>query len=210
MTDQEAADAKLVDQALSYIQDGHFKVALRILMDVLARTPADYRHSYELEDAVCIKFWSLAEFIEYAASLKPPDQAKRIDWILNAYPRACYYLGYLFIEAGDFDQALEFLEQGLRLEPGNAKLANEKAQALVRLGRLGEAKGLYDAVLSRSDFVGKHDRAFSLRGRGYILIEEGQLDEAETAFRQSLEHDPDNPMAVQELAYIEQLREKTR
>jgi tetratricopeptide (TPR) repeat protein len=209
MSDQEIADAKLVDQAATYIQDGHSRVALRLLTDVHARIPADYRHSYELDDAVCIKFWSLAEFIEYAASLKPSERGKRIDWVPNAYPRACYYLGYLSIEAGDFEHATEFLDQGLRMEPGNAKLANEKAQALVRLRRLGEAKGLCDGVLSRSGFVCKHDKAVALRTKGFILIEAGQLNEAEAVFRQSLEHEPENALAAQELAHIAQLRAKT-
>jgi hypothetical protein len=49
------------------------------------------------------------------------EQAKRIDWVVNAYPRACYYLGYLFIEAGTFERAIEFLEHGLGLELSSAK-----------------------------------------------------------------------------------------
>jgi tetratricopeptide (TPR) repeat protein len=49
-------------------------------------------------------------------------------------------------------------------------------------------------------------RAIALRGMGFSLIELNRLDEAEQAFKQSLEIDPMNALALNELAYIKNLR----
>ena len=46
----------------------------------------------------------------------------------------------------------------------------------------------------------------SLRGLGFSLIELKQLDEAEKAFQESLQIEPENKLAQNELAYIQQLR----
>lgn len=45
-----------------------------------------------------------------------------------------------------------------------------------------------------------------LRGRGYILVELKRLDEAEASFNDSLKVEPKNPIAVNELRYIAELR----
>jgi Flp pilus assembly protein TadD len=49
-------------------------------------------------------------------------------------------------------------------------------------------------------------QAIALRGMGFSLIELNRLDEAERAFKQSLDIDPTNAVALNELAYIKDLR----
>lgn len=46
----------------------------------------------------------------------------------------------------------------------------------------------------------------ALRGMGFMLIELNRLDEAEQALRDSLKLDPGNDVALNELAYIRELR----
>ena len=65
---------------------------------------------------------------------------------------------------------------------------------------------LADEVNRIGPHVSKLDIAVALRGRGFVLVEMGQLDEAETAFEDSLELDPNNPIALNELQYVEHLR----
>jgi tetratricopeptide (TPR) repeat protein len=210
MSEQETSDARLVDRAAVHIQEGELKEASRLLLDVASRAPSDYRHSYEEGDKLCIKFWSLAEFLEYVSWMKTAGRERSVAWLANAYPRAFYHLGYLLLDAGDPARAIAFLDRGLQLEPSSAKLASEKAQALIRLGRHKEAKAIYEGLLAAEGFVSVHDRAAALRGKGFILIEEGDLPAAEATFQQSLELDPDSKMARQELEYINQLRTRAR
>ena len=49
-------------------------------------------------------------------------------------------------------------------------------------GRHQEAMALYSQVLSLSDFVSLGKKAAALRGRGYVLIEERDLETAERTF----------------------------
>src|SRR5262249_8925546 len=151
----------------------------------------------------------LSDFLDYVTWMQAASQPRNLVWIKNAYPRAYYYLGYLHIELGQFDKAVEFLDQGLRLDPGNPKISNEKAQALVRLKRFPQALEIYEQVLARDGYVSQKDKAFSFRGKGFVLIELGDLDGAERAFRESLEYEPDSRMAAQELEYIQQLRARS-
>jgi hypothetical protein len=45
-----------------------------------------------------------------------------------------------------------------------------------------------------------------LRGQGFALVELGRLDEAWQAYDDSLESEPNNPLAMQEMDYIDGLR----
>lgn len=51
-------------------------------------------------------------------------------------------------------------------------------------------------------------KAAALRGIGFNLIELRRFDEAETALRESLETEPGNHVALNEIAYIQDLRKK--
>jgi tetratricopeptide (TPR) repeat protein len=207
--DSEAKAAERVEQALERIQQKDLEGARRLLLGIIALAPRDYVNQFEADGKLHIKFWSLPDFLGYVAWMQAGGQPRDVVWLKNAYPRAYYYLGYLHIELGQFDTAVQVLDQGLRLDPGNPKLSNEKAQALVRLKRFPEALEVYEQVLARDGYVNPTDKAFSFRGKGFVLIELGDLDGAERAFRESLEYEPDSQMAAQELEYIQQLRARS-
>lgn len=201
----EANDARLVDEAVRKIQEGQLDAARALLLEVVGRTPHPYRNEFEQSGQLYIKFWDLTEFLHYTAWMQAGGRERKLVWILNAYPRACYYLGYLAIEARDYRGAVAYLDQGLALE-NNPKLKCEMAQALIHLGEQNKALALYDEVLRTPGYLSDNSRALSLRGRGYVLIDLGDLDGAEAAFRQSLELDPESGVARAELSYIEKLR----
>lgn len=127
-------------------------------------------------------------------------------WVGNAYPRAHYYLGFLCVKRKQFERAIEFLDKGMLLEPTNPKFRFEKAQAVLHCGRKEEALALYDSVTEIGPHVTARDLAMAGRGRGFVFIEMGRLDDAEAAFKASLEIEPANEVALNELAYIDRLR----
>jgi tetratricopeptide (TPR) repeat protein len=114
------------------------------------------------------------------------------------------YMGFLCVKRRQFDQAIEFLDKGMRLEPTKPKFKLEKARALVHSGRREETFALVNEL---GPHVISSDLAFAQRGRGFVLIELGQLDEAENAFKASLELEPQSEAAWGELQYIAHLRE---
>jgi tetratricopeptide (TPR) repeat protein len=204
----EEEDARLVDEAVRHLQEKRFDQARKELLGVVGRTPADYVPSFEADDRLYIKFWDLTSFVAYVAWMKSIGQDRHLVWLTNAYPRACYYLGYIQIEAGDLPGAVRYLDQGLKLEPTNTRLKCEKGQALIRLEKRDEAMAVYQEVLETEGFLSPDDRALALRGKGYVLIELEHLEEAEQAFQASLEIEPDNTVAKNELAYIAQQRQQ--
>jgi tetratricopeptide (TPR) repeat protein len=206
--DDETADARRVDQAVGHILQGDFRSACPILLAVAARTPPAYAHRFEDGDTLHVKCWDAADFDGYVAWLRSRGHAGEVACLPNAYPRAYYYLGWVHIELGNFDTAVEFFDRGLALEPGAARLSNEKAHALTRLGRFRLALSVYDGVLSADGYVAPHDLAVALRGRGFVLIELGDLDGAEAALRRSLWYEPDSRLAADELGHVRRLRER--
>lgn len=206
-TELESSDAEKVNTAIQAMNAGKLDEAESILLAVIANTPADYSNSKENDDSISIKFWDQTEFIHYVTWQKEKGFAiSDIKWIFNAYPRAHYYMGFLCVKQKQFDRAMEYLDKGHSLEPTNPKFLFEKAQALVHSGRKQESLELYEKVTEINAYVSAHDLAVARRGRGFVLIELGDLDAAEIAFRSSLEIEQDNKVALNELRYIEHLR----
>lgn len=205
-SDMESADAKQVDAALEALARGDLGSAESLLLSVIANTPHVYANSREAEDGVAIKFWGQQEFFHYIMWQEKHGSPRGVTWLKNAYPRAHYYMGFLCIKRKQFDRAVQFLDKGMTLEPTNPKFKFEKAQALFHCGRKAESLALYDEVNEIGPHVTARDLAAARRGRGAMLIEMGRLDEAEAAFKASLEVEPGSKVALHELAYIEHLR----
>lgn len=124
----------------------------------------------------------------------------------NVYPLIALLLGSEAVERGAMEEAIGYLDQGLALQPAHASLAAEKMGAMQAQGRMAEALAVGDAVLAANAMPPLSEGMGILnRRRGFSLIELGRLDEARTAFNQSLVHDPDNATALSELAYIDGL-----
>lgn len=204
----ETTDVKKVDAAMDALVEGAFDVAESLLLSVIANTPEEYFNTREDDGEIAIKFWDQTSFLHYVMwTDAQTDDTKRVIWIGNAYPRAHYYMGFLCVKRKEFDLAIEYLDKGQSLEPTNPGFHLEKAQALIHAGRKQEALPLYDHVTEMNAYISSRDLALAQRGRGFLLIELGDLDEAEMAFRFSLEIEPDSEVAINELQYIEDLRQ---
>jgi tetratricopeptide (TPR) repeat protein len=124
----------------------------------------------------------------------------------NVYPSIALLLGSEAVERGRYDEAIVYLDRGLKLQPGNWMLTNEKLAAMMGQGRWAESLALAEATLGGDDLlVATHASRFHRR-RGSSLIELGRLDEARMAFEASLTTESDNATARNELEYIRQLQ----
>lgn len=201
--EQEAIDADTVKNAID-IDD--MALAEQLLLSVIQNTPDNYSSIIKLDKWTNIKFWELEDFLHFATFKSEYDQDEQVNWQPNAYPKAYYQLGYLYVQNEDYERAIFCLDKAISLEPYNPKPKNEKAIALLKSCYNSEAYALYDEINTIGPFVSEDDLACSLRGRGFLLIENQQLDEAESLFRESLIYNPDNSSAYNELEYIDSLR----
>jgi tetratricopeptide (TPR) repeat protein len=204
----EIEDAKAVDRAIEALRHLDLHQAERLLQVVLARTPAHYVNELEQDGTRYIKFWDLEEYVAYAAVLGLGDisNSSQVVWLPNAYPRAHFQMAFVCVERQQWEDALRWLDAGTILEPGQPRFSLEKAVVLNKLGRHTEALSMYDRVLEDRTVLPPSMRAVALRGRGFQLIELGKLDEAERSLLESLEIEPDNTLARNELVYIQHLR----
>ena len=201
----EVLDAEIVDKAIELLVNGHQLEARKILEEVVKNTPKDYRHQYEKDGQLFIKFWDLTEFMRYVEIYKDELEVS-INWVLNAYPRAFYLLGCLSVQQKNYDEAIKYLEAANRLEPNNPTILLETAVAYSAIGDHETALSLYERVPELGPLVTEGDKATALRGQGVQLIDLGQLESAEEALKESLKYDPNNRIAHGELDYIADLR----
>ncbi|WP_417396852.1 tetratricopeptide repeat protein [Gimesia chilikensis] len=203
----EIEDVTKVEAALEALTAGKLQQGERLLQEVVANTPETYENEEADGEGVAIKFWSMNEFMQYVSWMQDHGTERAVKWIGNAYPRAYYYLGFLCVKQQQYAQAIEYLDKGRSLEPENPKFLFEKAQALIHLGNKEGALALYDQVVETGPHVSQAELAMARRGRGFVLIEMGKLDDAEAAFHASLELDPESEIALSELKYIAHLRQ---
>jgi hypothetical protein len=122
--------------------------------------------------------------------------------------RGCHLSAYVLSKYGRFVEALTEVDMVLKLAPFFAQGWHEKAYILTKLRRPSEALAVYNEAWK---LILRHPENFNmagpiLRGQAVALVELGELDRAEKLLRDSLVVDPEDVMAVEELAYIAQRR----
>lgn len=216
LTEKEARDAAIVDSAWRDWQNAPetgLQSHLRDLHEVLNGAPAEYP-LIEKRNGVVISRASPGndgDALTAAIMALDLDEQKGDSAIVlqpNIYGRASLLLGWWYNHTRQYAEASKALDHGLTLQPDNPYLVSEKGMVLVVRRQFPEALALYDDWFSRQmeDPPGTPNRARLLRARGFVLIELKRLDEAEAAYTEALEIEPDHKGARQELAYIQELR----
>ncbi|MBN1521270.1 MAG: tetratricopeptide repeat protein [Candidatus Aureabacteria bacterium] len=135
------------------------------------------------------------------------EKASWLDW---SYKEAYFLKAFMATEKRDPDSALKYLEIVISFSPYDARPLCERGFILNQLKRPGEALAEYQAAyeLTEKFEFNKVMQPIVLRGMGYAYIELGDLDKAEESYKKSLEIDKGNSIALQELAYIENLKKE--
>ncbi len=118
--------------------------------------------------------------------------------IVQAVPRSAEArnnLGGALLVQGAVEEAIEHLQEAVRLDPGHAEAHSNLGVALARRGRLGEAIDHYREAL-RLDR--QQTQAYS--NLGNALLQQGQVREAIARFEEGLAIDPADPQARTNLA----------
>lgn len=126
--------------------------------------------------------------------------------VRNPYIRLSFYVGGTYNELHQYDRALVALNRGLALDPLEAIIVNEAAQALLFSHRAEEALVLVERALASGRNYQDRQHALLLRTRGFALGELRRYAEAEQAYRDSLVYDPGNGGALNEIRYYQGLQ----
>jgi tetratricopeptide (TPR) repeat protein len=150
-------------------------------------------------------FQSKEEYLEFRGT--SPKQFEWIDW---GYKETLQMKAFMAADKQDFASALSILNSIEKLAPVSAGTAAERGYVLNQLKQFENALAAYTRAHSLSTRYPSQRpfEAASLRGMGFALIELQRLDEAEAVFGDSLKIEPNNKVALNELAYIRDLRSK--
>jgi tetratricopeptide (TPR) repeat protein len=179
--------------------------ARTMLEKAISQMPAGWKPSRDDGKALSIAFWYEEEFLAWVQ-----QYGRRLNkttlWIRESYSKAWYLLAAVAVEEKRLTDALFCIDSGLELEPDHPELLSEKGYILGVLKRHAEALECYIWAVSAREWSPAAYMARALRGQGVQLIDLDRLDEAETALKESLEYEPGNRGARNELEYIEELR----
>jgi tetratricopeptide (TPR) repeat protein len=213
---QEAKDHKVVDGAMLAFSKGALDPrTIDALQKVVANAPpswpmvetfADGRKMIRVNDSSPAT--TLGTLLN-ATGAPGTEPGKTVSVAFNTYGVAALMLGSRAVSLNQPQEALVWLDRGLAFQPDNLMLVTEKGMALTMQRRFAEALALYDAQPPQDRLAAPVDpngMARIQRARGYCLIELGRLDEAEAAYKRSLELEPDHGGAKSELDYIRKAR----
>ncbi len=153
------------------------------------------------EAELAIGFDPELPFVFYAKSIVEAarncfDEAEEaIGTAIGLDPYSTRYFAQLArvqLEQQHWQAALTAAEQGLLLDPEDVDCTNQRAIALTRLGRPGEANEAIATALKRDP-----EDADSHANMGWSLLESGVPQEAMEYFREALRLDPENDWARQ-------------
>ncbi len=149
-------------------------------------------------------FDTMEEFLMYSTSA---ENKSSIRWIADACPRAYNHAAFLYVAAGDKDNAFKYLDLAIASAPYWAEPHNERGYLLGKLKDYKSAIASYEKAieLANTHKNSANVKPLSLRGLGFILTEMGELKRAKQAYLGSLVLDPGNKLAENELEYIRQL-----
>lgn len=212
----EAVQASRIVDGNRLLEEHQPEQAIREAFDPVIR---DYESKYPDPD---IDYYSartgaetMAYLISAAAKHDRGEQARNAVVLSSHWAYAHYGKAYALLELGRLEEAEQALGKALELAPHNPQFLSERGYllqqrkdwaAMLESNRVAAEM----TALASPDDSRDQERARALRGQGFALIELDRLDAAEAAFRESLKLDPGSQMALDELTYIDQLRNPSK
>jgi tetratricopeptide (TPR) repeat protein len=137
-----------------------------------------------------------ALFLLLTLAFTPPSQAQTDDFGDSAAdPIKLFERGQNAHARGDWEKALEFYEQALKVRPEFPEAEFQKGGVLVSLGRLPEAEAAFKRAIAL-----KKNWSLPYSGLGALFLKQSRDTEAEAMFRQALAIDPQDAIALRLLA----------
>lgn len=188
-----------VADAADAVQAGDLDAAVAILQKVIAAVPAGWKPARRVDGGLAVAAWTPEDLVPYL-----DGKESAVTWVAPSYSRAYFLLAFIAVERGDLATATMLLDASLALEQ-HPDAMTERALLAQQARTLDLALDLYTRV-STSDRSSELQRARAWRGRGSVLIDMNRLDDAEAAYRTSLELQPDHHLALAQLDYIAKRR----
>ena len=206
---------KLIDEARTLLKNKQPQAAIANCEKVIAAFKNHYANSKEKIYCARSSAESLGYLLQSAANTDKGKEAKKNAIVLSSTWASAYFLkGYGLQELGRIAEAKSALLLALELSPWNSLYLSELGSVYKLEKNWKEAKKTFDAAEEHAalspDELKASELGLARRGQGYVLVELGQLAEAEKKYLQCLKDDPNDKKAAAELEYVRNLKAKTK
>jgi len=202
-----ADQQETVSRAVELIKKGQLATADSVLDGVLSRFAGlmgDAKKAY-----VCFrKTKDFRQFLDESQEKQTPLARSQVTRVHDSFAQALQMKAYIASSRKEWNRAADYLKKKMSYAPYETQPYLEMGYILNGQGKPQEAVESYKKgyVLAVAHGTTKTEQAIALRGLGYSQIEIGDLEAAVKSFTRSLEIEPGNKVALNELRYIEQLR----
>ncbi|MFZ6775968.1 tetratricopeptide repeat protein [Undibacterium sp. Ji83W] len=207
---EEAQYLQVLNEGASLVRSGKIKQAIPYFDKVITSYERKYKGSKQ--KIFCAR--STAESLAYL--LESANQSKNSAVVLSANWADAYYLkAYALVSLGQLGEARPLLERAIALSPGNFQYRAE-------LGHVYQQEKNWQMALNAFELAEKNAGKYSepatknaelgqaMRGKAYVFVEQGKLDEAEQVYLQCLELDKNDVKARNELTYVREQKSKLK
>jgi tetratricopeptide (TPR) repeat protein len=199
-----------VNEAQVLVTKGQLSEAqekLKVATDAFKQIMTDEKATY-----VC--FRSAAQFDAYAKDTekeKGPAAARALVRVSYAFAKSVHLRAFIASADSRWPEALALLDQEIRAAPYESIGWREKGYVMNATRKHQEAITCYKKALEldAKHEGGAEDRAAAWRGIGFAETELGRLDAAKESYQESLKLEPGNKLALDEIAYIENLQKSS-
>jgi len=188
-----------IKKARDFISNKEFDKALKILNSVIQ----GFESKYIQKNRIFVSVKTKKEFDEYLKATKETEGL----WLDFSYRDAYYYKAFISIERKQFTEATRILKKLTLIAPNDSHIYTELGGIYNQTGRAREGLVEYVDAYKIAKKYGQN-MAVSLRGIGFSYIELHDLTKAKKAYEMSLQIEPNNKIALDELKYIESMEKK--
>lgn len=215
--DKDPALPKLVEDAQALIKNRQPKEAIANCDKVIALFTSHYANSKQRIYCARSSPETLGYLLQAGADMNKGefDKGKKDAIVLSSTWASAYFVkGYALQDLGRIPDAKAALKLALELSPWNSLYLSELGSIYKLEKNWKEAKKTFEAAEEHAG-ISPDDRkaselALARRGLGYVLVELGQLDDAEKKYLQCLKDDPNDKKAAAELEYVRNLKAKNK
>ena len=215
--DKNSALPKLLEEAQTLIKNKQPREGIANCDKVIAAFKSHYANSKHKIYCARTSTENLGYLLMAAADMNKGEfEAGKKDAIAlsSTWASAYFVKGYALQELGRISEAKAVLKLALELSPWNSLYLSELGSIYKLEKNWKEAKKTFEAAEEHAALSPEDRKSAELglarRGLGYVLVELGQLDEAERKYLQCLKDDPNDKKAAAELEYVRNLKAKTR
>jgi Flp pilus assembly protein TadD len=213
--DKDPQLPKLLEEARTLITKKQPQAAIANCDKVIALFTTRYANSKEKIYCARSSSESLGYLLQAAANSDKGEPGKKDAVVLSSTWASAYFLkGYALQELDRIAEAKSALMLALELSPWSSLYLSELGSIYKLEKNWKEAKKTFDAAEEHAatspDELKASELGLARRGQGYVLVELGQLAEAEKKYLQCLKDDPNDKKAAAELEYVRNLKAKTK